>query len=482
MIKLNRNIFRTIKKLVLQKISLVIFLFLLSIAGSINIYYAWKSSNDETSREAIKEAKMIEYALGGGDGMLKQLHALPGDTGKIEYKDLKKRLNKIINIQKNARFIYIYTQRAGKLFFIIDSEPSNSKDCSPAGQAYSEADDEYKKPFLSGMPLITKPATDRWGTWVSILIPIKNNDSGETVSVLAVDYPASRWHNAAIVHTLLAAGVVFIIFILVIAFYVVYNKNLVLKESAAENKRVEEYLMQLNIQLKGLNATKDKLFAIVAHDLRSPFVSILGLLELLENNIRSYDIETSVDFIKQTNSSAKLTFSLLDNLLLWAKTQTQQIEFKPENIPLTPVFKSIIELYKPSAELKNITLNYSHHTDIEVYADKDMLYAILRNLIYNAIKFTNPGGIVDVSASSKQGRIEFIIADNGVGMNDETKMKLFKIEKNETTRGTEGEKGSGLGLILCQEFIEKHGGEIWAESILGEGSKFFFTISPAVAS
>ena len=286
---------------------------------------------------------------------------------------------------------------------------------------------------------------------------MKNSETGEIIAVLNVDYPASIWHSEAISNTLQAVITVFLMFILLIAFYITC-------------------LVQLNRQLKELNATKDKLFSIIAHDLRSPFNSIIGFSELLCENIRDYDIEKSGIFIKQINSSAKHTLNLLDNLLAWAKTQTGQIDFKPKKINLQLIIQDIVDSLDSSARIKNISLSIFQPADIVIYADQNMLQTILRNLISNAIKFTNTDGRVEIYANSGQDQIEITIADNGIGMDEKTQNNLFKIDTDLTTNGTANEKGSGLGLILCKEFVEKHGGEIRVESILGEGSRFVFTI------
>lgn len=239
-----------------------------------------------------------------------------------------------------------------------------------------------------------------------------------------------------------------------------------------DRKRAEENLLQLNKQLTDLNAMKDKLFSIIAHDLRSPFNSILGFSELLSGNIRGYDIEKTEDYINRINFTARQTHYLLENLLTWARTQTGQLDFNPENTSLQPIIRQIVDILNSSARIKDISLNYFQSEDISIYADINMLKSILRNLLSNAIKFTRSGGKVDIYAISDLHQVKITIEDNGVGMNEETRTGLFLNNTNLTTKGTAKEKGSGLGLILCKEFVEKHGGKIWVESDEGKGSKF----------
>jgi len=251
---------------------------------------------------------------------------------------------------------------------------------------------------------------------------------------------------------------------------------LIIERDITNRKNAELEILKQKEQLQELNATKDKLFSIIAHDLRSPFNSILGFLELLIENVNEFETAETEKYLGIINSSANNTLILLDNLLNWAKSQTGQISFKPEILIFSSVILEIIKLKKSIAKAKNISLNYFSSDEIEVYADINMLKTVLRNLISNAIKFTKSGGNIRVFAVSKHDRVEISISDNGVGMNEETRNKLFRLETNETTKGTANEKGSGLGLILCKEFVEKHGGKIWLESELGKGSVFKFNL------
>lgn len=244
----------------------------------------------------------------------------------------------------------------------------------------------------------------------------------------------------------------------------------------SERRVAEQALKVSETRLRDLNSTKDKFFSIIAHDLRSPFTHILGFSKLLINEVNSLNVSESEKYLHIINSSAKKTLVLLDNLLSWAQFQTGKINFNPEKQVSTSIFKEVIELLNPSAKNKKILLNYTLSEEIIIFADLNMIKTILRNLISNAIKFTNSYGKIDVYALKNDNYIEIAVSDNGIGMNEETKNKLFRFETNESTIGTANEKGSGLGLILCTEFVKKHGGKIWVESELGKGSVFKFTL------
>ncbi|MCC5835800.1 MAG: transporter substrate-binding domain-containing protein [Opitutales bacterium] len=249
----------------------------------------------------------------------------------------------------------------------------------------------------------------------------------------------------------------------------------------SERKEAELLLKQREMELRELNSTKDKLFSIIAHDLRSPFNAILNLSDLLIENNKDIEPADARSYLEMIHSSAENTLVLLDNLLAWAKSQTGAGIYQPEIVSLPTIIREVMDASTSIAKAKGISLNYTPAGNIEVYADVNMLKTVLRNLVSNAIKYTHSDGNVVVSSLRNKDRIEVSVSDNGVGMNDEVRNHLFRIDVNLTTAGTAHEKGSGLGLILCREFIERHGGEIRVESELGKGSDFVISL-PAKGS
>jgi signal transduction histidine kinase len=244
-------------------------------------------------------------------------------------------------------------------------------------------------------------------------------------------------------------------------------------------KQAEEALQNSEAELRELNATKDKFFSIIAHDLKSPFNSILGFSEILKDEARDLDIDSIVEYAGIINSSVLHTFGLLENLLNWARMQQGRIPFEPQKILLNSIVNTEFEGLKNSAIQKNIKLIKNIDENLIITADENMLSTVLRNLVSNAIKFTPNGGEVKVEASVEDDNVKISVSDTGIGIKPETIRKLFKIETSFTTRGTENEKGTGLGLLLCKEFVEKHGGKVWVESVVGKGSCFNFTLHNA---
>ena len=242
----------------------------------------------------------------------------------------------------------------------------------------------------------------------------------------------------------------------------------------------EQALRESEKNLKELNATKDKLFSIIAHDLKSPFTSILGFSGLLTESFESLNVGEIKDFVKHIDNSAKNTLYLLENLLNWAKSQTGQLVYYPDNLNLQQLIQIEINILSSAAKIKNITINFDTTSEVFVFSDQNMLQTVIRNLISNAIKFTYPGGIIDIFVESGRGMAQIRVSDNGMGMERQILESLFSLDKNFTSKGTAQESGTGLGLVICKEFIEKNSGQIWVESEPGKGSKFYITLPLAL--
>ncbi len=235
----------------------------------------------------------------------------------------------------------------------------------------------------------------------------------------------------------------------------------------------------INTELELLNRTKDKFFSIIAHDLRNPFNAIIGFSELLRNDFYEMDNLQKLNLLELINVSSETAYNLLENLLQWARTQTDKIKYNPENFDLCEVVNLVINLHGIMAQKKGIVLKNDILPHTLVHADKNMINTVLRNLISNAIKFSKPGGEIVVSAERTQDYIEVNVRDSGVGMSNDNLGKLFRIDTYYSTCGTMGESGTGLGLIICKEFIEKNKGRIRATSQEGAGTTLSFTLNAA---
>jgi signal transduction histidine kinase len=258
------------------------------------------------------------------------------------------------------------------------------------------------------------------------------------------------------------------------------------KELAYQNKEKEKRVAELIItnnelnQLLQLNADKDRFISILGHDLKNPFNNILEFSEILNNEINSLSSDEIKEIAGTINKLAKITNNLLVDILSWARTQQGRIPFSPQNLSFTDICKNVVDALKPSANAKNISIDYSSVNHINVFADADMLKTTLRNLVSNAIKFTNNGGAININAKQTNSNVTIFVSDNGIGIEHDELKKLFDISEVLTTKGTAGEIGTGFGLLLCKEFVEKHGGKIWVESEIGKGSDFKFSLPVSV--
>jgi two-component system sensor histidine kinase/response regulator len=236
-----------------------------------------------------------------------------------------------------------------------------------------------------------------------------------------------------------------------------------------ENKNNELKLIELN-------ATKDKFFSIIAHDLKNPLNSIVGFSEYLVEKVKGKDYEQIEEFANIILQSSNKATDLLMNLMEWAQSQTGKIEFKPKNIEIVAFINETTFFYDEISKQKSIGIKKVLPDNLTVFADKYMINTVFRNLISNAVKFTNPGGEIIISAVKKENEIIFSVTDNGIGISKNSIEKLFRIDQSFSTTGTNNEKGTGLGLILCKEFIKKKNGKIWIESTVGSGTTFYFSL------
>jgi PAS domain S-box-containing protein len=243
-----------------------------------------------------------------------------------------------------------------------------------------------------------------------------------------------------------------------------------------EQVRTEAVIKENTARLHELNATKDKFFSIIAHDLKNNFISFKGLLNLLVNDYRKYDSEGIEEMLVLLSEHSKNTYLLLENLLIWAGSQSGRIENKPVKLSIKDLLGENCSLLKGQAESKLQELAVEAMDQCIIYSDQFMINTILRNLISNAIKFTPHKGKIVVSASRFNGHIEVKVSDNGVGISEAKQDTIFRIDTKSSTPGTDMESGTGLGLILCKEFVEKNGGKIRVESTVGKGSSFIFTL------
>ncbi len=241
-------------------------------------------------------------------------------------------------------------------------------------------------------------------------------------------------------------------------------------------KKLVAELEENRQKLHQLNASKDRFFSILAHDLRSPVSSLWAFTDQLIANMETFDKHELLEYLSVIGNTSKGLSDLLENMLLWASLQVDRIEFKPSTIEIYELVSSIETLFTTAFQHKNIRFMNAIPSNCSAFADEYMVNTILRNLVSNAVKFTPAGGKISVIAEDDENMIIISVKDNGMGISDENLKKIFQLDQQISSLGTNGEKGTGLGLLLCKEMVEKNHGEIWVESIPGTETIFSFTL------
>lgn len=264
-----------------------------------------------------------------------------------------------------------------------------------------------------------------------------------------------------------------LVFFILMKYYDKIKSNRLLEE---KNRVIEKSEQELRL----LNASKNKFFSIIAHDLKNPLHTVLGYSYLLKKDYDRFSESERRKFAFDIHQSTNNIFRLLQNLLEWARSQTGRLNYSPVVVEYQRILDNSLSVLRSLADQKNIAINAESDPGLEIFADPLMIETVLRNLVNNAIKFTPEGGHIDVSAKREDGQILITVSDTGIGISEEDSQNLFRIDSKVKRRGTNNEDGSGLGLILCHEFVTRHNGKIWVESTPGKGSEFVFSL-PAKA-
>lgn len=245
---------------------------------------------------------------------------------------------------------------------------------------------------------------------------------------------------------------------------------------AHRNGRFQDNIISLNEKIMKDSVEKDKFYSIVSHDIMNPFNALLGFSKILKDAVKEGDQKEIEECTEIVHQSADRISNLLQNLLVWSRVQNGKMQFQPIKLGIAQLVNEAMSIVAPIAKNKDIKLSWEVKDELQVTLDKNMIISVVQNLATNAIKFTQKGGEVNVSVFQENGMLNFLISDTGVGMTEEQLQKLFRLDKASSSRGTDDETGTGLGLIISKEFVEKHAGRIWAESTLGKGSRFCFQL------
>ncbi len=299
-------------------------------------------------------------------------------------------------------------------------------------------------------------------------------------SIFMLFYCTFYYFNSSLTFSnLIIYGGNFLVFAYFVSPYIAYTRYRVYKNNAKLKYNLSQMNSKLQIsnkQLQEINSTKDKFFSIIAHDLKNPFNSLIGFSNMLVEDIENKEFENIEKYSKIIQEVSIESYHLLNNLLEWSLAQEGKILFKPQKINLLEAIENILSNLKNLALYKKIDIITYIPKEIEIFADKNMFSTIIRNLVTNAIKYSNLGGEITIKATETKDYTQISITDKGIGINPEVLERIFDSNVPLSTKGTQKEAGTGLGLILCTDFIKKHKGKIWAKSKLNEGTSFNFTI------
>jgi signal transduction histidine kinase len=451
-----------IQKILLQK---TVF-FIIFILGIIYLYFTWIRFKDNRAQSVLQIAKSIEVSL--PSETLKKLELNLSDINKPEYQALKNSLKAIISVNHKARFAYLYTKQNGKIYFMVDSEPENSKNYSPPGQEYTEADEPTFKAINDGKDIITEPSTDRWGTWVSAYIPIKDKATGKTIAVYGMDFDAKSWDNSLLFEVMESSLLILLFLTASLFLFKIIDKNKILNHDIIHRKIEEKKLQTALSVLKKKNDELDQFAYIVSHDLKAPLRAIYSLSEWIIEDLTNVSEESNTN-LKLLQGRILRMESLINGILEYSRIGTTNIEL--ERVDLHTMLEKIIENEVSSKDFEaSITNNFPI-----ISTEKVLIYKVFSNLISNAVKHNDkPIGKIECTYVSLSDFHQFTIKDNGPGISQKYHEKVFGVFQTILARDIK--ESTGIGLSIVKKIIEEKSGKIHIESDGIYGSSFIFTI------
>lgn len=429
-----------------------------------------KQEYSEIKQIALTAAVMMHY-----EDLLK-LKAVPEDTLKVEYDVIKEMLAGITKANTTAVFAYVYTIRNGKVLFMADSEPKNSPDCSPAGQELTEATDLDKRLMDEGSVPVIEFSEDRWGDWVSVLIPLKHPVTHRIFAVFGMDFDAKVWKAKKRNELLLGLLIVILSLFVLTAIFRIISNNRKLKRDFELLKKTETELLVAKEKAEESDRLKTSFLKNISHEIRTPMNSILGFAGLLKEQDLSAEYK-ELYLLNMINSGQRMLNTIYDIIDL-SRVQSGQISATIARANMGEELFGLQDIYLETAKEKGLEfrcLITQDAKDLFFYTDTALLQVILRKLLWNAFKFTTKG-YVEVGYQIKGDQLEFFVKDSGVGVEEVQKTFIFEYFRQGNDSLNRNHEGNGLGLTIAKAYVEILGGKIWVESNEGNGSIFKFTI------
>lgn len=404
------------------------------------------------------------------------LSGIPSDTAKIQYTVIKQLLADIKNINPTASFAYIFVVRDGKVFFVADSEPKDSPNCSPAGQELTEATELDKSLMNNGSEAVIEFSNDRWGNWVSILVPLKHPVTGKIMSVFGMDFNVDKFKTHQRYNLFLESLLVLLILLALALVYKVLMDSFKLKQEFALLKKTEQALVVAKEKSEESDRLKTSFLKNISHEIRTPMNSILGFANILKE--QDISLEDKELFLNNMANSGQRMLNTIYDIIELSRIQSGQVKPVYRRTNMQEQIDMVREIFYPVAKEKQLECFCEidpEWMNFVFYTDTEMLNSILQKLLWNAFKFTSKG-FVKVGYELQGDNLCFWVTDSGVGVDKIQQSFIFEYFRQGNETLTRNFEGAGTGLAIAKAHVEMLGGKIWVESEPGVGSTFYFTI------
>ena len=430
----------------------------------------------EKSETAMQFAQTIVNSI--NINKLSNFQATANEINNPDYIHYKNKLIALHKVKNDAQFLYFLKQKNNRIYFLVDSEPPTSEDYSAPGDEYiNDNDSEILIPFSNGIPIISKPTTDKWGTWVSVLYPIKNPQTNKNDLLFCMDFDAQKWYSDARASVIQSSIMLIAVFLFLFSMFYIFNKNINLRNLVHQLIQTEKELIESKEQAEAASIAKSHFLSNMSHEIRTPLNGVIGFTELLRNTTLN---KNQQDYLENAIISANSLLGVINDILDFSKIEAGKMELEQVKTDVITLIENAADIIKIMAAKKGLELllNVQPNLPRYIYIDPVRTKQILINLLSNAVKFTHAGEVeLKVSfeeKTKKTGRICISVRDTGIGIKEADKKKLFKAFSQADTSTTRRYGGTGLGLIISNSLAEKMGSKIEFESITGKGTTFTF--------
>jgi signal transduction histidine kinase len=449
-------------------------------AVSVFAWWTAKRADLQMRGELLQQAMLVAVSI--DTEYVATLSGTKADTDAPGFVQVRERLFQARKVNPKCRFLYLLGQkRDGTVFFSLDSEPADSVNYSPPGQAFPEASDLLRSAFATGRGVVEGPESDRWGVWISALVPLRHRDTGKVVAVLGMDMDARTWEWDVAGRCALPVGLASFVLLLAIFIFVSTRNYLLIR---AQQRSIKESERERRRILESASKAKSDFLAGMSHELRTPLNAVIGFSQVLQDQNFGPLNEKQKEYVQDILDSGQHLLDLINDILDLSKVEAGKMELLLSSVVMGDVLAHSLVMIKEKALTHGITIKTDIPEELSHFvmlADERKLKQILFNLLSNASKFTPDGSEITLSAKRvAEGKGEVIqvsVKDEGIGITPENQGKVFEDFFQVANSVTGKASGTGLGLPLARSFVQLHGGRIWVESEgAGKGSQFFFTL------